>query len=412
MSNKQKKANSQKVVNKVEKKVEMKIVPPAPETKEETKVEEAKVEEVKPAINVIDTGQLKENLNPQTSGLSPDKQVDLLAMMDRTFRQDKNAAVRYHMSQEAIDMINEVSAIGQVAVLMNEVVNGTSNFAVRMRVGTLDNIRKIAPMVGVEIVENALPAPVDGVVEVQSKALKVSEEAKKALKAEKKAAESKVLDPKDVKTKEELTTALLQFLSKRNNIHENIQQAIAFMREYKNVNATDETREAVKQLTRIELLKEVVATVEEAPIVLSGIGNFLYTTTSTSKSPISAFCHFRNTTLIKETGEPTLDDAEVADYVKILVTWACEIKKRQATAEIKKIEDNLKVLQKDKKNNKVAIAEQEKKIETQKNNIVHFDDVIDYVTNASEEFVTRLIPEYEKKEMMFVKTLEKYQKFQ
>ena len=111
MSNKQKKANSQKVVNKVEKKVEMKIVPPAPETKEETKVEEAKVEEVKPAINVIDTGQLKENLNPQTSGLSPDKQVDLLAMMDRTFRQDKNAAVRYHMSQEAIDMINEVSAM-------------------------------------------------------------------------------------------------------------------------------------------------------------------------------------------------------------------------------------------------------------------------------------------------------------
>ena len=94
----------------------------------------------------------------------------------------------------------------------------------------------------------------------------------------------------------------------------------------------------------------------------------------------------------------------MADYVKILVTWACEIKKRQATAEIKKIEDNLKVLQKDKKNNKVAIAEQEKKIETQKNNIVHFDDVIDYVTNASEEFVTRLIPEYEKKETMFVKT--------
>lgn len=404
MSKKQKKANSQKVVNKVEKKVEMKIVPPAPETKEETKVEEAKVEEVKPAINVINTGQLKENLNPQTSGLSPDKQVDLLAMMDRTFRQDKNAAAHCRMSQEAVNMINEISAIGQVAVLMNEVVNGTSDFAVRMRIGTLDNIKKIAPMVGIEIVENALPAPVDGVVEVQSKALKVSEEAKKALKAEKKAVESKVLDPKDVKTKEELTTALLQFLSKRNNIHENIQQAIAFMREYKNVNATDETREAVKQLTRIELLKEIVATVEEAPIVLSGIGNFLYTTTSTSKSPISAFCHFRNTTLIKETGEPTLDDAEVADYVKILVTWACEIKKRQATAEIKKIEDNLKVLQKDKKNNKVAIAEQEKKIETQKNNIVHFDDVIDYITNASEEFVTRLIPEYEKKEMMFVKT--------
>ena len=32
--------------------------------------------------------------------------------------------------------------------------------------------------------------------------------------------------------------------------------------------------------------------VVEAPIVIGGIGNFMYTSTAYSKSPISAFCHF------------------------------------------------------------------------------------------------------------------------
>ena len=403
MSKKQKKANSQKVENKVEKKVEMKIVPPAPEV--ENSVEETEVEEVKSVVNVVDIGKLKETLNPQSSGLSPDSQVKLLEMMDRTFRQDKTAATRYHMSQEAIDIINEVNAIGQVAVLMNEIVNGTSNFAVRMRVGTLDNIKKIAPMVGIEIVENALPAPVEGVVEVQSSALKVLEESKKALKKEQKALESKVLEPQDVTTKEELVTALLQFLAKRNDIHVNLQQSISFMREYLRLNAkTDEEVENVRKMSRIDVLNKIIETVEEAPIVMNGLGNFLYMSTSTSKSPISAFCHFRNTTLIKETGEPTMDDAEVADMVKTLVTWSCNIKKRNAQKEIAEIEKNIEVLSKDKKKNEKAITEQNAKIETQKNNIKHFDEVIEYVNNPSETFVIELIPNYEKKEVIYVKT--------
>ena len=412
MSKKEKKVKNLKV----EKKPEMKIVPPAPEVKKDLKYEkeEAKVEESEaqtpkeeaPAspIKVIDVSKLESQMKSQTSGLSTDGQVTLLNMMHETFRKDPHAAKRYHMSQEAVDKINEMNAIGQITVLANEVVNGSSSFAINMRKSTLEHIKAIAPTVGIVINEKMLPAPKEDMVEVPSQAIEVSKETEKALKKEQKAMESKVMEPKDVTSKEELVVALLQFLSKRNNIHENIQQAIAFMREYKRLNATEETKEAVNKMTRIELLREIVDVVEEAPIVLSGIGNFLYTTTSTSKSPVQAFCHLRNTTLIKETGEPTMDDAEVADIVKILVTWACEIKKRHAAAEIKKIEDNIKVLKKDEKNNKVAIAEQEKKIETQKNNIAHFDDVIDYVTNASEEFVARVLTEYDKKELMFVKT--------
>ena len=411
MSKKQKKVNKNLKVetkatekkNEESKVVNMKIVPPAPETpKEESEKKEEKVDIKKGDIKVIDVSNLEQKMATSTNGLDRNHQVDLLKMMHETFRLDKDAAARYGMSQEAVEEINRLNAIGQVTVLANEVVNGGSDFAVRMRLENLNRIKEIASTIGVKIIENALPAPVEGVVEVPSKAIKVSTETKKALKAEQKAEDSEVLDPKSIKTKEELVTALVQFLAKRSNIHESIQQAISFYREYLLINAED--TEEVKKMTHIELLNKIIDVVESAPIVMNGIGNFLYSATSCFKSPISSFCQFRNTTLIKGTGEPTMDDAEVADIVKTLIIWACRVKKRAAETSIVEINKNLEVLKKDANKNSAAIKEQEEKIETQNSNIKHFADVEGYVTDAPAEFLTNFLENYDKKEPAYMKT--------
>ena len=186
-----------------------------------------KVEEKKESrINVIDISSFTEITKQNSAnGLSPDRQVDLLKMMHETFRTDPHASAKYNMSNEAIEKINRISAIGQIAVLANEVTLSNNPFAIRMRVSTLEEIKEIAPMVGVNIVENLLPAPdAEGNVEVPSTAIEVSKETKEQIKKENEVQnkEEKSFDPTKIKTKDELKEALLFYLSKRDKIFEKL----------------------------------------------------------------------------------------------------------------------------------------------------------------------------------------------
>ena len=88
--------------------------------------------EVKSSINVIDMGKFTESTRQNTAGgMDPNRQVDLMKMMHETFRIDPDAAAKYGMVPDAVDKINRITAIGQVALLANEIAFAQNPFAIR-----------------------------------------------------------------------------------------------------------------------------------------------------------------------------------------------------------------------------------------------------------------------------------------
>ena len=117
-------------------------------------------------------------------------------------------------------------------------------------------------------------------------------------------------------------------------------------------------------MTRIQLLHELIELVGEAPLVMNGIGSFLYTVTSTTKSPVPAFCHLKNTVADRTTGKCEYDDQFIADVVREIVIWKANLKKEENEKSIEAVKKNLEVLKKDSKKNEKAIKDQEERIET------------------------------------------------
>ena len=133
---------------------------------------------------------------------------------------------------------------------------------------------------------------------------------------------------------------------------------------------------------------------KEAPIVVGGIGNFMYSVTNGTKSPISAFCHFRNTAINRQTGITTVDDQFIADLTRCLVIWAQKLKLDDNNKSIEAVKKNLEVLKKDEKKNAAAIEDQNKRLETLNNNVAYINKTVEYVTNPGCDVVDGLIDAY------------------
>lgn len=368
----------------------------------EKEIPTAPVEEVKEEkspINVIDMGKFTENTQKSTvGGLDPNHQVDLIKMMHETFRKDPDAASKYGMTQDAVDKINSITAVSQVALLANEIAFAQNPFAIRMRKNQLEAIREIAPLIGVEINDKLLPAPdKDGNVEVSSKAIKVSNATKKQLKKENDIIEKSEpeMDVTKIDTPEKMKASLTYLFSQRQNVFSNIQKAVSLYSAWKKLNASKsddkDELDKVTAMSRIDILKEIIDIVVEAPIVIGGIGNFMYTSTAYSKSPISAFCHFRNTSIDRKTGVPAVEDQSIADITKVLIIWATKIKIEQNKKSIENVNKNIEILKRDETKNADAIKDQNEKLVTLNANFKHFDDIISYVTNPSSDVADNLL---------------------
>ena len=366
---------------------------------EEVKEDAPKKESV---VNVVDLGKLSEQmLNRTAGGLDPNHQVDLLKMAHETFRMDPEAAKRYGMSDEAVEKINHITAIGQVAVLTNEIIYAENPFAITMRQSQLQLMSEAAQEIGVTIDQKMLPAPdKDGNIQVPSTAVKVSAQTKKKIQKENTIINSKEPDMDVTKMNDEnLKDALVYLLSKRVSVFDNIQRAISLYVAYKNFVASkaenkDKQLAEIAKLTRVDLLNEIVDIVKEAPIVVGGIGNFMYSVTNGTKSPISAFCHFRNTAVNRQTGVATVDDQFIADLTRCLIIWAQKIKLDDNNKSIEAVKKNLEVLKKDEKKNAEAIEDQNKRLETLNNNIAYINKTVEYVTNPESDIVDGLIDAY------------------
>lgn len=381
----------------------------------EAPAEEAQVVNVpaQQTANVLDMTKFMENMTSATAeGLDPNRRVDLLRMMHETFRQDPNAAQRYNMPQDVVEKINGITAIGQIAALACEVTFAKNPFAVKMNIAQLAAISEVGEAVGVTIDMKALPAPGDdGTVTVESTAINVNEETKKKIKKEKEIEDSgSEPDPTKINNHEELRNALLWIMIHRVSGWEKIHDAINFYRSYASVVASkaenkDEELAKVKALTDLDILNLVKATVGKCPYVLNGMGRAMFTTTSIAKSPISAFCMFRNTTKNKKTGAYAIDDAAVANYVRSLITWCSEVNIANAKESIATYENDIKVLEeKDAKANEAGINDLKSKIEKANDSIKHYEEALSYVNEPSGEFVESFIDNYKAKDQTAMRT--------
>jgi hypothetical protein len=310
-------------------------------------------------------------------------------MMHETYRLDPKAAVHIGIEQDTVDKINRITAIGQVAVLTNEIAMANTPFAIAMRVTQLEAIKEVAPLLGVSVDTKALPAPKDGVIEVPASAIKVSKEAAKSAEAERKAAEKKViLDPTKIENEEQLKESLLNILVKGNgsdNFYDKVVTAINFIESYQGIQANksenkEEALAALKEKSRCDFLTDIAHLLGKCPFTVGGMAKFMYEQTERTKNPVVAFCTLRNASLNKKTGMPQIDDQLVADIVKVLIRWYADSEIEETKNRIAGFNKDLEALKKDEKKNAKAIEQGNQKIEHANK---HIEDVENVVTCAN-----------------------------
>lgn len=340
----------------------------------------------KSQITVIQLGDLDKIAQARAlSGLDPNHTVDLLKMMHETYRMDTSAAQKLNISQDTVDKINRITAIGQVAILTNEIMVAQTPFAVAMRVSQLEAIKEVAPLLGVNIDTKALPAPkADGTVELPSSAVKVSKETKKIVEAEQKiATETVELDPTKIESEEALKKSLQSILVKGSgseNLYDKIVTAISFYEAYLGIQAgksedPETARAALKDKSKADFLLEISRMLRNCPFIVTGVAKFMYENTDRTKSPVVAFCTLREASMNKKT-TTNVDDKMVADIVKVLVQWAAESEIATVKGTIGGFEKNIEVLKKDAKKNAKGIEDANEKIKNCKNRIADIEKVI------------------------------------
>lgn len=351
------------------------------EKKSAPKIDTASVVNVADAAKVASLG----------GGLDANHTVDMLTGMRIMFHDDPNAAQRYDISQENVDSINKLTAMGYVAIFATSSMKDNTPFAITMRAAQRDKILEVAGELGITIDQKMLPAPdtTTGLVEIPSSAIKVSKEAKDAIKEEI-AAEKRITknNPAEIETEQELKDAILKILVKGGvgaPFYNAVTTAINFYRSYLTIQASkSENKDAelarIKELANDVILADIAKLLGKCPFTTGGMAKQLFDLTDRAKSPVYAFCAFREASLNKKTGMPQIDDQLCADIVKVLINWYGQNRIESANA-------NLEVLNKDKEKNKTAISGENAKI-------AHANEVIKYVMNPDVDFVKKFAEIY------------------
>lgn len=371
-------------------------------------VEAPVVEEKKttPSVNVLQMGDLEKMAqNRSQNGLDANHQVDVLTGLKGMLHDNPNAAEDYNMPKDTIRKINGIVVVGFLAALADEVQYGQNPWAAKMRVSQLEEIKTLAPLIGMEIDTKLLPAPdAEGNVQIPKEAIKISAETKKALAEENARAKKVPTNPTEVENEEQLADALTAFLSdaKINRPFDRFIRAINFYRSYLTIQANksenkDAEIEKIKNTPDAELLQDI-STMAKCPIIVQGYGNYLRGTVEDTKSVIHAFCSFRDASKNRTTGKPAIDDASIAGIVKVIVIWSCNEKIKEETDIIKKIEDGIAALKKDEKANAKGIETETKKAAGHKARIAHYRNIIDITLAPTFDIADQFANDYNDKE--------------
>lgn len=351
------------------------------------------------------TDMSPEQMEAYVTGLDPNHRMDLITVMHETFRKDPMAANHTGMSQETVNSINKINAIMQVATLACECTLAKNPFTALIPKAMIEKIIAVGGEVGVHLDTKALPAPdANGNVELPSTAITVSKETKSSIEKENAIVEEiPETDGSKVTTEEGVRKGGIYILASTKEDarpYARILSLIKFYRDYLYFRAGDDeaAKKKVSDASNEELFRDVVKIIGPCPFSMHGISNLLYTATATTKSPVSAFCMFRNSTLNTTTGRPTIDDSAVASMVKILVTWNADSKIAADEESIAVCEANIKALSKNKKQNAKAIEKENEKIKTYKSCIESYKEVSSFVTDPSTAIADILPEVYDNRE--------------
>lgn len=376
------------------------IEAPVVESKEEKKTPATKVD----VLQVGDMEKLKQSY-AKNGGLDPNHRVDVLVGIKTYFKDDPNAAANIGVSQEVVNKINGIAAIGFVAALGDEVMMGQSGWAHKMRMTQIEAINEVNALTGISIDVKALPAPDEnGEVLVEQKNIKMTKETKEQLKKEAQVAsdEKAITDPTKIENEEQLKKALgFQLVNPAiTRPIDKIVTAANFYRSYLSIQANksdnkDAELEKIKKFTLAELLQDISQLVPPT-FVANGFGKYLYGLTSYNKNVVPAFCNFKRAATNRETGVCKLTDEEIAAVVRTLIVWAVSSQIAEAGKSIEDHNNNIKLLSKDEKANAKGIESEKKRIEECNNLISALKNIMGLVTEPDFDMADNFIAAYNK----------------
>ena len=347
------------------------------------------------------------------ASLDRNHQVDLLKMMHERFYVDEDAVKHTGFSQNVIDKLNHISALGIATVCANEINSGNSDFAIILRKAALPELKEAFLEIGASLDETKLIAAstAEETVTVPSTAVDVSEETRKKLDEDVKARKEtagKSYDPTKIKDEEELKTVLSSFLALNNDskLMDSISKCISFYSAWAQVQANrkiDAAEEALKNADKnskadaekalvtaknelgfiknehkSDIFRKIVGITGRTGTLVYGLGSHLFNVTAASGSPVSAFCELYAHSTDKKTGKCKYSEEEIADVIKCIVSIAADEVKTKGLA---LIEAENKLPEKDR------VKEH---IETGEKNIKYAERVLTCISNAPSDFVSNL----------------------
>ena len=347
------------------------------------------------------------------ASLDRNHQVDLLKMMHERFYVDEDAVKHTGFSQNVIDKLNHISALGIATVCANEINSGNSDFAIILRKAALPELKEAFLEIGASLDETKLIAAstAEETVTVPSTAVDVSEETRKKLDEDVKARKEtagKSYDPTKIKDEEELKTVLSSFLALNNDskLMDSISKCISFYSAWAQVQANrkiDAAEEALKNADKnskadaekalvtaknelgfiknehkSDIFRKIVGITGRTGTLVYGLGSHLFNVTAASGSPVSAFCELYAHSTDKKTGKCKYSEEEIADIIKCIVSIAADEVKSKGLA---LIEAENKLPEKDR------VKEH---IETGEKNIKYAERVLTCISNAPSDFVSNL----------------------
>lgn len=349
------------------------------------KVENHKSEEVETpeVITVPQAAEVKNLTSRKHSGLSPDGQVRLLDLARRTFVEETDPELQF--PQTVRKQVNDIVAIGIMCTFADHAANGDNTFAMVLQSQAYPTLSAAAKAIGFELPDvKLLPAgKEEGTVMLPSNQVSIPKDVKEKMKKEKEVreAEKPELDPEKLVSEEDVKKALeYMFVSSGGKrLPVLLTNAIEFMRKFRLHQAelaenTEEAKARFADYNSGDWLDDIFSYFMP-PVFFMGIGRGMASVTDNEKSPIHAFTIFRDAIKDKESGEPVLDDQEIAHCVKSIVKWVCNTN----IASNQKAIDNL-----DAKKNKTEIEKCEAQIQK-------YNDILAYITSPSSEEVDTLL---------------------
>lgn len=274
------------------------------------------------------------------SGLSPDRQVDLLNLATRRFVENPDAPAKY--GQDFVDKMDHITAVGIVATLAEEALNGSSSFAGILQQKAYPEIVEAAKTLGIKLPDQKLlasPVGKDGNVNenllvVKKEDIEIPEAVAEEIKDEKKIVESGAkgeieIDPKKVAHMGEedatkaLTFILIDNLKKHKSPKNALVEAVDFMQAYRlelaeQAENAGEAKEHIAERSMYEILSDVFKYVKPT-IHLKGIGQGMHNSMCQYKSVLPAFLILRSSMTDKGSKKPDWDDQSIADATRALI---------------------------------------------------------------------------------------------